>query len=226
MTTPTQRSLNPNLIVNDVWRLVFSYLNPHELRVAARTCTHFNQIINKDSWRDHCQKIFTATLLPENTDWKSLAFHYLFWAIKHDCFITQYVNNRLGIKLNLFALGAQKSKINLEREKDLYLLVYPTSKFNPVEIAKHTTNHNYQNSFIRGSTSSSQYSTLIFFKEDVAKVLAAFFQAAKMMKLFHNPLRDYIIKVEARGLKPSIGCSMAAEAAELRRVSCVTPPVP
>lgn len=230
MTLEIQRSPS-NKLVNDAWRLVFSHLkDPNELRNITRVCKLFNDIIKKDSWKEHCYRVFTANLLPESTDWKDLAFHYLFWALKYGCFITQYSENQLGIKLNLYALGmaqnSKREKFSEDRVKEIFLLVYPTKCFKPVEIAKALTNRNYQNKIIRGFTSSEVYSTLIFFKEDTMSVLAAFFNAARNQKLFNNPLRDLIIRFEARDSKPSIACSMAAEVAELRRVSCVTPPVP
>lgn len=213
-------------LVADAWRNVFSYLNPVDLKAAAHTCALFYKVINKNSWRNHCHKVFTATLFPENMDWKHLALDYLFKMMKHGCFIIPYPDNALGIKLDLHSFSICPAPQKSDRINDLYLFVYPTNQFNPLETLKILTGNKLQNRFIRGATASPIYSTLIFFREDREKVLAAFFQAAKIMKLFHNPLRDLIIRAEAMGSKPSIGCSMAAEAAELRQVSCVTPPVP
>ncbi|MFN4174556.1 MAG: F-box protein [Parachlamydiaceae bacterium] len=212
--------------VPDVWRKIFSYLNPDELRTVARVCALFYKAINKDCWKAHCHKVFTATLFPDSTDWKNLAYSILFKMIKNECFITRYLENPLGIKIDFHSSSSTETNRLNDCVSDLYLLVYPTNKFSALEIIKYTLDSRSQPRWIKGATASRDHSSLIFLKEDREKVLAAFLQAAKMIQLFHNPLRDYIRKVEAKGSPPLTGCSMAAEAAELRRVSCVTPPVP
>lgn len=186
--TPTELlGLNPNLVVRDVWGLIFSNLSLDDLKRAARVCRLFKSIVYS-GWPKHCRELFSASLFPKRTDWKGVAYPYLFLANHFHCFITPYANNRLNIQID--PDGVRPDRIN-----DIYLLVYPTEKIEPLIVFRELN----KKKCVVGAAASAEHTSLIFFAEYTFRTLNAFFKA--------------LTKSEAKGSKPSIAPRAVVEAA-------------